>query len=82
MLNLKTYIFNHFYQQYLVLLTMVPRSINSTLTRARLDVRKNTYQVVYRNTAVYRTCPKEAGKLFQVRIVFENARSALIPSVY
>ena len=26
MVNIKTYIFNHFYQQYLVLLTMVPRN--------------------------------------------------------
>ena len=30
MVYIKNYIFNHFYQQYLVLLTMVPR--NSTLS--------------------------------------------------
>ena len=28
MMHIKTYIFNHFYYQYLVLFTMVPRSNN------------------------------------------------------
>ena len=31
MLHIKTYIFDHFYKQYLILLTMVPRNtINNT----------------------------------------------------
>ena len=31
MVCIKTYTFNHFYEQYLVLLTMVPRNINMYL---------------------------------------------------
>ena len=33
MVYIKTYIFNHFYYQYLVLLTMVPRNSSSGSSR-------------------------------------------------
>ena len=72
MVHIKTYMFYHFYYQYLVLLTMAPRNSNSRDTRRRLHISGGFINQLVGHTAV----PKRGETLLVVRYVSRPGRLA------